>query len=94
MTFQIPVESLREVPQNPYLILGEGEGSLPATPGKGLDLGAIPKLPDSSPDGEPEGRMSGVVSQESSPGLGSSPQYTLEQGTMTPRRGWLREVPA
>lgn len=84
VTFQVPTDSLREVPQNPNLVLGEGEGSLPATPGKGLDLSALPRLPDSSPEGEPEGRMSGVASQESSPGLDDSPQFTLEHGTPTP----------
>lgn len=57
VTFQVPVGSLQEVPQNQDLVLGEVAGSLPATPRKGLDLGTqsrggegggiMPKLPAS-----------------------------------------------
>lgn len=34
VVFQVPVESLRPLILNPNLELGEGTGSLPATPGK------------------------------------------------------------
>lgn len=100
MVFQAPVESLRPPILNPDLMLGEGEGSLQATSGKGIVLQAFStptcvkgmgitqrardpsnagaatfqQKPDSSPEGQPPGGMSGVDTQESSPARGSSPE--------------------
>lgn len=77
--FQAPIKSLQPPELNPYLELGECAGSVPATPGKGLDLGVkdcsytstqdpqTQEQQESSPEGVPVGRMSGVTSQESSP---------------------------
>lgn len=96
MVFQVPMDVLRPVQLNPNLELGEGAGSVPAMPGKGLDLGvksrsyAYPAVPgtrqqqDPSPESQQVGRVSGVTSQELSLELGKTPTCLDPSSGRTP----------